>query len=236
MAKKKVKIKAKKGKGKAKAKQAKKKEFFGLMDLPEELADRGREIWLAGLGALSMVEEEGSKLFSNLVEKGEQWEEESREKLGTARKKLDEAQGKATAVAKGAAEEVAQQGGKLRELDDRVFAAVEHAVEGAVQRLGVPTRAEVKDLTAKVEQLSTQVASLASTMQTPEDEAVVYHVVPREDGWAVAKEGAERATSTHATKKEAVEAGRTLATAKAPSRLVVHKQDGTIQDTFTYEG
>ena len=49
--KKKPTIKVSKKKTKSAKGKAKKKEFFGLMDLPEELADRGREIWLAGLGA-----------------------------------------------------------------------------------------------------------------------------------------------------------------------------------------
>ena len=76
--------KTKSSKGEAK----KKKDFFGLADLPDELAERGREIWLAGLGALSMVEEEGVKLFNTLVSKGEAWEKEGRKQLGAAKDKL----------------------------------------------------------------------------------------------------------------------------------------------------
>ncbi|MDX1545809.1 MAG: DUF2188 domain-containing protein, partial [Rhodothermales bacterium] len=63
----------------------------------------------------------------------------------------------------------------------------------------------------------------------------VYHVVPRDDGWAVQKEGNERATSLHTSKNEALKAGREVATNQAPSRLVVHKADGTIQTSYTYD-
>ena len=59
-------------------------------------------------------------------------------------------------------------------------------------------------------------------------------VVPREDGWAVQVAGASRATSVHATKEEAVERARALAADRAPSRLVVHKKDGTVQDEISY--
>jgi Uncharacterized protein conserved in bacteria (DUF2188) len=61
-----------------------------------------------------------------------------------------------------------------------------------------------------------------------------FEVIPREDGWAVQAAGASRAASVHATKDEAVERGRALAADRAPSRLVVHKKDGTVQDEVSY--
>ena len=61
-----------------------------------------------------------------------------------------------------------------------------------------------------------------------------FSVIPREDGWAVQVVGASRATSVHATKEEAVERARALAAERAPSRLVVHKKDGSVQDTVSY--
>jgi len=42
--------------------------------LQEELTKRGRNVWLAGLGALATVESEGNKLFRWLVERGEKFE------------------------------------------------------------------------------------------------------------------------------------------------------------------
>ena len=45
-----------------------------VVKLPREMADsvgtRGREVWLAGLGALATVEEEGTQLFTSLVKQG----------------------------------------------------------------------------------------------------------------------------------------------------------------------
>ncbi len=62
-----------------------------------------------------------------------------------------------------------------------------------------------------------------------------YHVKKSGDQWAIELEGASRATSLHATKKEAVSAARDLAAGKRPSQLVIHRVDGTIQDSHTYE-
>lgn len=63
----------------------------------------------------------------------------------------------------------------------------------------------------------------------------VYHVLPTDEGWQLKGSGAERAVSNHPTKKEALSAGRELAHSKVPSQLVVHKSDGTIQESWTYE-
>ena len=61
---------------------------FRLMEIPQDLLSRGRqmvgmghEIWLAGLGAVVTMEEEGSSLFSTLVKRGEKLETEGKKKL-----------------------------------------------------------------------------------------------------------------------------------------------------------
>jgi hypothetical protein len=60
-----------------------------------------------------------------------------------------------------------------------------------------------------------------------------YHVVPQDKGWAVKKQNAARASSTHDTKAEAVKAGRAVAKRNEGS-LRIHKKDGTIQEERTY--
>ena len=62
----------------------------------------------------------------------------------------------------------------------------------------------------------------------------VYHVGADDTGWFVKAEGADRATSRHETKKAAVSAGREIANAKTPSRLVIHKRDGEVQTEHEY--
>jgi hypothetical protein len=63
----------------------------------------------------------------------------------------------------------------------------------------------------------------------------VLHVVPHNgQDWAVKREGNERASSTHATQKEAIEAARELA--KELDDIVIHRPDGTIRERVTYYG
>jgi hemerythrin superfamily protein len=65
---------------------------------------------------------------------------------------------------------------------------------------------------------------------------VVYHVAPSErGGWAVRADGAKRISSHHSRKAEAVVRGRELARRRS-ARLVVHRQDGSIQQETEYAG
>jgi hypothetical protein len=62
----------------------------------------------------------------------------------------------------------------------------------------------------------------------------VLHVVPLGDGWAVKREGNERASSTHETQKAGIDAARELAT--VGDDIVIHRPDGTIRNRVTYAG
>ena len=243
--------------GAAAGKKRKAKKKGGLLDLPSLLdfpagvADTAREVWMAGIGALSSVEEMGQEMFDGLVKKGEKWEQESRKRLTSA------ASGAAKA-ASGAAEGARTTAGGLglspgewsERVEQQVQRVVEDAVEGVLHRIGVPTHEEVRDLIRRVDALSGKVDALSARMklqQTKKEKppvksatppavagSTVYLVLPGESGWVVQREGNTRATSAHPTKAEAVRAGRDLARDHAPSRLVVHKQDGSVQDEFTY--
>ena len=45
-----------------------------MEEVGSELRTAGRNLWLAGLGAASSVEENSRKLFDDLVERGERWQ------------------------------------------------------------------------------------------------------------------------------------------------------------------
>lgn len=61
-----------------------------------------------------------------------------------------------------------------------------------------------------------------------------YHVVPKgEQGWALQREGAGRATSLHRTQQEAIQAGRQHATNQG-TELVIHRPNGQIRDSDSY--
>ena len=49
-----------------------------VKNLQDELKESARRVWLAGLGALAAAGEEGSKMFSRLVERGRDYEGKGR--------------------------------------------------------------------------------------------------------------------------------------------------------------
>jgi len=59
------------------------------------------------------------------------------------------------------------------------------------------------------------------------------HVVPRDGGWAVRREGASRDSSHHDRKDAALGAGRDTAK-RERVELVTHGRDGKIQDSDSY--
>ena len=196
-----------------------------VTDLPGELTEQGRNVWLAGLGALATVSDEGAKLFDSLVQRGSQAEKESAEQFEEATSELTKRQREAVELA--------------RERSAEASGTISKALADALERFGVPTRQEVTRLSDKVDTLARKVDRLTEALDddaaaTVSGEATAYAVAPHDDGWAVRKEDAEQAISVHDTKKEAREKGRTLAQDHQPSRLTVRKKDGSVQKTFSY--
>jgi uncharacterized protein YdaT len=63
----------------------------------------------------------------------------------------------------------------------------------------------------------------------------VVHVVPNSDGnWAVKSEHADRASSIHDLKDEAIARAKELAKGAPLGQVKIHKKDGTIQTEYTY--
>jgi poly(hydroxyalkanoate) granule-associated protein len=102
--------------------------------------ESAKDIWLAGLGAVNIVGEEGSRMFSELVEKGREWEEAN--EGGRFARITERAQG-FTEDAKGVL--------------SKVITPIEDGLSATMQRLGVPTRAEIVQLTHRVEELTRMV-------------------------------------------------------------------------------
>ena len=118
-----------------------------------DLKDSAHKIWLAGLGALSAAEEEGSKMFKNLVERGEAWE-------GRGRKRYDEVKDKVEDAAEKAKD-------RAETTWEKVEARLDEAVASALGRLGVPNREEIATLTQRVEELTTVVEKLKPAKKAP---------------------------------------------------------------------
>lgn len=125
--------------------------------LQDELTERGREVWLAGLGALATVEEEGTKLFNRLVDRGQEFEEERQAELEEATETVREQSDEALA--------------QLEEAGEETQSMLADSVKAALERFGVPTQKEVDDLAAKVDHLSSQVEDLAEHLAEEDEDS-----------------------------------------------------------------
>lgn len=65
--------------------------------------------------------------------------------------------------------------------------------------------------------------------------ASTLHVVPNGEGWAITTDGSSEPIQSFPTKKEAVDAGRAVASKAAPSDLIIHRADGSVQIQHTYD-
>jgi poly(hydroxyalkanoate) granule-associated protein len=102
--------------------------------------ETAQEIYLAGLGAVAVAGEEGSKLFVDLVKKGRALEK-------TGRAKVEDAVDQAMARARGIRAEA--QGAVAK-----VASPLDEGMTNAMHKLGVPTRREIQTLTRRVEELT----------------------------------------------------------------------------------
>lgn len=59
------------------------------------------------------------------------------------------------------------------------------------------------------------------------------HVVPHDRGWAVKPEHGQRASSVHATQREAIDRARDIAR-NQQSELLIHRQNGQIRERDSY--
>ena len=61
-----------------------------------------------------------------------------------------------------------------------------------------------------------------------------YHITKTKEGWHSKKEGAQRASDTGSTKEEVVKKAIERAKKQGDSSVIIHKQDGKIQEERTY--
>ncbi len=62
----------------------------------------------------------------------------------------------------------------------------------------------------------------------------VYHIVPKEKGWSMKREGSDRALKNFERKQDAVNYAREKLRQDQPSQVKIHKKDGKIQTEHTY--
>lgn len=113
-------------------------------DMSQRMKDSAQHIWLAGLGAFAKAQEEGSKVFENLVKEGSHLQQTTQQ----AQAKMTEA-----------AEKVGQMASGQMDKLETIF---EERVAKALKSMGLPSAEDVAALQARVEQLEKQLTERKS--------------------------------------------------------------------------
>jgi poly(hydroxyalkanoate) granule-associated protein len=130
-------------------------------NVQEELKDSVHRIWLAGLGALAAAEEEGGKIFSRLVDRGRDVESRGKVEVDKVKVEVDKFKTKAESTFENLGEK----------FDEKLTSTL--------NRLGVPTRDEIRNLTQKVEELNAKIEQLKPRV-TPASVNVAHDIVTPE--------------------------------------------------------
>jgi len=156
--------------------------------LIDEIKESASKIWLAGLGALSMTDGEGSSFFKNLVKKGQDFENMSMDQIKKVKDILKETLKDSVSVTervkdhvrdtRAKAENVWEKiGGKIegtKTIAESVWEKLEERFEEriatALNRFGVPTGEEISKLTKRVEDLANIVENLKKAQDNESSE------------------------------------------------------------------
>lgn len=119
------------------------------------ITENMRDIWLAGLGLFSTVEEEGEKLFNRFIEKGRGLEEKGETFEKRAKDQFNSIANFITERADKMRDEVSNK------VSEMMPSYVEEKFHSTLEMFGLSTRAEVKKLNDKVTKLSEMVGTLS---------------------------------------------------------------------------
>lgn len=160
--------------------------------------DSAQQIWLAGLGAFSKAQEEGTKVFESLVKEGLSMQ---RKTQSIAEEKISEATSRVTHMASDIGSRAAGQWDKL----ENIF---EDRVAKSLAKLGVPSARDLDVLNARIDALAK-----AMGVSAPAAGKAKASAKP------VAKKAAAKAPAKKAAAKVAVKA-----VAQAPAKKTAVKK------------
>ena len=121
--------------------------------LATSVKESAQQIWLAGMGAFSKEQAEGTKVFETLVKEGMNLQKKTQD---IAEDKISEVTGKMSAMAGTVTAKAGQNWDKL----EQIF---EQRTAKAMNKLGVPTADDVEALVKRVDALAAAVAKLSKT-------------------------------------------------------------------------
>jgi len=121
--------------------------------LAAQVKDSAQQIWLAGMGAFSRAQAEGTKVFETLVKEGASLQKKTQSDV---EEKLGAVTGKMSSMASDVQAKAGQHWDKL----ESIF---EERTAKALNKLGVPLAKDVDALVARIDELSAKVAKLSKT-------------------------------------------------------------------------
>lgn len=122
------------------------------MPLPTHLKDSAQHIWLAGLGAFSKVQAEGSKVFDTLVSDGLSLQ---RKTQALAEERIHEASSRLSLLG---SEVTSRAAGSVDKLEN-IF---EDRVAKALHKLGIPSAQDMSVLLMRIEELQREILRLST--------------------------------------------------------------------------
>ena len=121
--------------------------------LAGQVKDSAQQIWLAGMGAFSRAQAEGTKVFEALVKEGTSLQKKT---SSAAEDKISEVTSKMSSMAGDVQARAGQHWDKL----EGIF---EERTAKALNKLGVPSAKDVDALMARIDDLSAKIAKLSKT-------------------------------------------------------------------------
>lgn len=127
----------------------------------DSMKESAQQIWLAGLGAFSKVQQEGGKAFETLVKNGLDLQRKTQQ---ATESRLAEATEKMTGIAQELNHKATGQWDKL----ENIF---EDRVAKALNKMGIPSAKDLHSLLARIEALEKQLGAKGgkNTASTKED-------------------------------------------------------------------
>lgn len=103
--------------------------------IQEKLSSSARQVWLASLGVVGSIEEGTSKTFDRLVSRGKKFGDRRQHDLEETKEEIESSL-------------------------ERLSSTVDQRVSNSLERIGVPSRSQIRLLSQKVERLTDLVADL----------------------------------------------------------------------------
>ncbi|MFL6201024.1 MAG: phasin family protein [Thermoanaerobaculia bacterium] len=143
--------------------------------LGRELLSAGRNLWLAGLGAIAEAEETSVKLFDRLVERGRPLDERQRKTVDAFADRAN---------------------GALREAGKLFQDTVEYESRQVLKKMGVLTRDDLKVLAARLDILARQIDEYAAAREVAQMTIITPETAAADSAPAQTRQPRQRKTIT----------------------------------------